>query len=222
MSTHRQCVAAPGGGRGRTRALGLSRDRDGLLFASSRVVPDVAAPLLVLLHGAGANAADVLPLAVALAEDAGALVLAPDAREATWDLLLGGYGPDARFIDHALEHVLGMHTVDAARLAIGGFSDGASYALSLGLDQGDRYAHVLAFAPGFAAPEAPVGRPRVYVAHGTADRVLPIDRCSRRIVPLLREADYDVHYREFVGGHVVPADVAEEAFAWWLGHADAR
>jgi predicted esterase len=56
----------------------------------------------------------------------------------------------------------------------------------------------------------------VYVAHGTADRVLPIDRCSRRIVPALRDADYDVHYREFDGGHVVPADLAEDAFAWWL------
>jgi hypothetical protein len=46
---------------------------------------------------------------------------------------------------------------------------------------------VLAFSPGFAAPMVTHGRPRVFIAHGDEDRVLPIERCSRP-PPLLPEA----------------------------------
>jgi predicted esterase len=35
------------------------------------------------------------------------------------------------------------------------------------------------------------------VTHGDHDAVLPIDRCSRRLVRRLREAGYGVIYREF-------------------------
>jgi predicted esterase len=51
----------------------------------------------------------------------------------------------------------------------------------------------------------------VSVSHGTGDDVLPIDRTSRRIVPVLRDDGYEVDYREFDGGHVVPPEVAREA-----------
>jgi predicted esterase len=96
------------------------------------------------------------------------------------------------------------YAIDPARVAIGGFSDGASYALSLGFTDGDLFPHVLAFSPGFAAPARRVGSPRIFVSHGTRDAVLPIDRCSRRIVPTLQRTGYDVAYRKFDGGHAVP------------------
>ncbi len=51
--------------------------------------------------------------------------------------------------------------MDAGRVGIGGFSDGASYALSLGLTNGDLFTHVLAFSPGFMRPASQVGRPKV-------------------------------------------------------------
>jgi phospholipase/carboxylesterase len=62
-----------------------------------------------------------------------------------------------------------------------------------------------------------VGRPRFFISHGTEDRVLPIARCSRRIVPALRASGYDVSYREFDGGHVVPATVRRDAAEWLEG-----
>jgi phospholipase/carboxylesterase len=64
--------------------------------------------------------------------------------------------------------------VDAGRLAVEGFSDGASYALSIGLTNGDLLTHVVAFSPGFASPVAYTGKPPVFVSHGTHDEVLPI------------------------------------------------
>src|SRR6202030_4387442 len=60
---------------------------------------------------------------------------------------------------------------------------------------------------------------RIYISHGTADTVLPIDRCSRRIVPALRAAGYEVTYEEFDGGHTVPPATADRAFAWWTAGA---
>jgi predicted esterase len=31
----------------------------------------------------------------------------------------------------------------------------------------------------------------------------------------LQRAGYDVHYREFDGGHTVPAEIANEAMEWF-------
>jgi phospholipase/carboxylesterase len=100
--------------------------------------------------------------------------------------------------------------------AIGGFSDGASYALSLGLANGDLFDAVLAFAPGFAAPPGRQGTPRILIRHGTRDRVLPVERCGRRVAGGLARAGYEVSYEEFDGGHAVPRDLPPAALRWWL------
>ncbi|HWT24671.1 MAG TPA: alpha/beta hydrolase-fold protein, partial [Solirubrobacteraceae bacterium] len=145
---------------------------------------------------------------------AGALLLAPDSRGRTWDVIEGGFGPDVATLDEALAAIYAEWPVDPCRTVLSGFSDGASYALSLGLANGDRFSHLAAFSPGFMAPGARHGRPPVFVSHGRADPVLPIDRCSRRIVPRLRSAGHLVCYREFDGGHGVPPAIARDALAW--------
>jgi phospholipase/carboxylesterase len=174
---------------------------------------------MVTLHGAGGNADGGARFVLDRADAAGLILVSPASRRATWDVLSGGYGPDVAFVDRALELVFARCAVDAARVAIQGFSDGASYALSLGLTNGDLFTHVMAFSPGFAAPAEQRGTPRIYVSHGVRDEVLPIERCSRRIVPLLRGAGYDLRYREFDGPHTVPPDVVEEALAWFADPA---
>jgi phospholipase/carboxylesterase len=55
------------------------------------------------------------------------------------------------------------------------------------------------------------------VSHGTGDQVLPIDRCSRRLVPALQDDGYDVTYREFDGGHEVPRGMRRRAVTWLTG-----
>jgi phospholipase/carboxylesterase len=144
------------------------------------------------------------------------LLLAPASREHTWDLLVGRrYGPDLTLIDRALEQTFSRYAVAPERVAVGGFSDGASYALSLGITNGDLFTQVMAFSPGFMAPAGQIGSPRIFVSHGTRDGVLPIDRCSRKIVPQLEHADYDVLYREFDGGHTISPEIALEAVGWF-------
>jgi predicted esterase len=119
-----------------------------------------------------------------------------------------------RFIDNALSETFLRCAIDPQRIGIAGFSDGASYALSLGLTNGDLFRQIVAFSPGFLAPNVTRGKPGVFVSHGTRDTVLPIDTTSRRFVPKLRTAGYVVTYSEFDGTHQIPAAVSAEAFAW--------
>jgi phospholipase/carboxylesterase len=85
--------------------LGLGEGRDGLIDAPATHRPDRPAPLLVMLHGAGADARQVLAMAVPAADEFGVLLVAPDSRGRTWDVILGGYGPDVRFLDRALARI---------------------------------------------------------------------------------------------------------------------
>ncbi len=199
------------------RPLGLGSGRDGLLYVPPGYGGGAEkAPLAVMLHGAGGSARSGISHFLDLADEAGLVLLAPESRGRTWDVLVGGYGPDVAFIDRALGQTFDRLAVDPGRLAAVGFSDGASYALSLGLTNGDLFTRVIAFSPGFAAPAARRGRPPIFVSHGTRDRVLPIERCSRRIVPVLKREGYEVSYREFDGGHAVPRSIAREALEWFV------
>ncbi len=168
-----------------------------------------------MLHGAGGDARSGISHFLDLADEAGLVLLAPESRGRTWDVLVGGYGPDVEFIDRALEQTFDRLAVDAEKLAVAGFSDGASYALSIGLTNGNLFTHAIAFSPGFASPAAYTGKPPVFVSHGTRDGVLPIRDTSRRIVPQLKREGYEVRYREFDGPHTVPGFVAREALEWF-------
>jgi phospholipase/carboxylesterase len=205
---------APHGG---PAPLGLGDRRDGVLYVPRTYRPAVAAPLSVKLHGAGGDAAGGLRPFLPLAEASGALLLGIDARGPTWDVIRGGFGPDITFLDQALDRVFERFSVDPSRVSIEGFSDGASYALSVGLTNGDLFSRIVAFSPGFMAPGERRGRPGIFVSHGVRDDVLPINRCSRRIVPRLRGDGYTVDYREFFGGHTVPDNIARDAEAWVTG-----
>jgi phospholipase/carboxylesterase len=190
--------------------------RDGYLYVPAMYRAGRPAPLALLLHGAGEDARDGLALLRGQADGAGLILVALTSRGPTWDVVgRGRYGSDVAAIDQALKQTFSRYAVDPAHVAVGGYSDGASYALSLGIANGDLFTHVLAFSPGFMAPTAQRGSPRVFVSHGTRDGWLPIDRCSRRIVPQLERTGYDVRYREFEGGHVVPFEIGREAVDWF-------
>ena len=210
--------ATPGDETVRTglHPLGLGTGRDGLVYVPPSYDASRPAPLALMLHGAGGDARGGISPFLPFADEAGLVLLAPESREETWDVLVGGYGPDAEFIDRALEWTFGRLAVDARALGIGGFSDGASYALSLGLTNGDLFTHAIAFSPGFSAPAERRGEPPVFVSHGTGDEVLPIERTSREIVPRLERMGYEVLYREFDGPHTVPKPVAREALKWFV------
>jgi phospholipase/carboxylesterase len=169
-------------------------------------------PLVLALHGAGSDPAEPMALLRPHADRAGVILLAPKSTGPTWDVSMGGFGPDVAAIDRLLDKVFSQYEVDD--VAVAGFSDGASYALSLGLTNGDLFRSVIGFSPGFIAFGQQNGMPRLFISHGTHDSVLPIGRTSRRGVPRLRTAGYRVTYVEFDGDHEVPPRIAREAIDW--------
>ncbi len=190
-----------------------ARGRSGLLYVPESYRPGKAAPLVVMLHGAGGTAQHSMDLARRHADRSGFILLAPASAAPSWDIISRrAYGPDVSAIDGALKDLFARYSVDSKRVAIAGFSDGASYALSLGLTNGELFTDILAFSPGFTAPAKSEGRPGIFISHGVRDQVLPIDVCSRRIVPQLQRAGYHVDYREFPDGHSVPPELARAAF----------
>ena len=195
-------------------SLGLAAGRDGLLYVPPTYRAATPAALVLMLHGAGGSSQGGIQPLLPLADAAGLVLLAPDSRGRTWDFLYGPYGPDVAFIDGALEHAFQRCAIDPARVAIEGFSDGASYALSLGLTNGDLFSRILAFSPCILAPAAYTGRPRIFISHGTDDRVLPVERCGRYLAERLRSKSYEVEYREFAGPHTVPRAIAQAGVAW--------
>jgi len=206
-------VEAAGLPTGEAMRLGPESERNGLLFVprSARLSSPEGVPLIVVLHGAGGSAGKVLQRFLPHAERLGAIVLAPDSRSRSWGALQWAPAPDTEYLDAALGQVFKAYRVDPRRVGVAGFSDGASWALILGLANGDLFSSVAAFSPGYAAvPASPVGRPRIFVSHGTKDEVLPIDRSSRPIVQALGGLGYDVTFRPFDGPHTVPEEILRE------------
>jgi predicted esterase len=205
---------------GTEQALGLHATRDAILTLPATPT-GASLPLIVLFHGAGQSAEWMLGRVRSAADEAGVAVLAPQSRDASWDAIRGSFGPDVTFVNRALERVFETVAIDATRIAVGGFSDGATYALALGLINGDLFSRVVAFSPGFVVDGTQNGTPKFFISHGADDPILPINRCSRRIVRDLRERGYDVTFREFDGGHEMPTDVVRDAMRWVAGTSPA-
>lgn len=191
--------------------LGTELGRAALLYVPASYDPATPAPLAVMLHGANGTATRGLIPFQDVADELGLILLSPESYSTTWDMIRGVFGVDVTFIDAAMALVFDQCNIDPARIAICGFSDGASYALSLGTANGNLFRYIAAFSPGFLVRKSPQGSPHIFVSHGTQDQVLPIDQCSRRIVPRLRLAGYEVDYREFDGPHGIEVDLAAVA-----------
>jgi phospholipase/carboxylesterase len=196
--------------------LKLGSDRDGVLFIPKNYKDDVPMPLVLMFHGAGGTGLGV-SYTFPHADDLGVIVLAPDSRdEATWDFLVHGYGEDVEFIGTALQDTYKRCNVDRKKMAIAGHSDGASYALSLGLGTGDTFGKIMAFSPGVMRPAEVHGKPKIFISHGLSDPIMPIDETSRKFVPRLKGLGYEVTYREYEGRHGAPAEIIREGFQWFM------
>jgi phospholipase/carboxylesterase len=203
-------------GVGRQQIRGLN----GHLYVPSSYRVTEPLPLLVLLHKSGGSSLSWLPPGQAAgsysahAEAGRFIILAPNSPGPTWGVGPKSWGDDYVTINRALEMAFTQYAIDRNRLAIGGFSDGASYALSLGLANGDLFGNVIAFSPGFIVRSIGRGRPFLFISHGIGDNVLPIATHSRPFVASLRKNGYSVDFREFSGGHSVPPAISEQAMTW--------
>ena len=160
--------------------------------------------LLLALHGAGSGGAPGGLWAFRSAWNVPGLVLvAPSATGSVWSL----EERDVRFVERALRAAFARCSIDPDRIAVGGFSSGAGLALWIGLTNGDLFRHVIGLSPGGSLPVRRVGKPRILLAHGTDDSVIPISVGGDRVARELRAEGYVLNYRRFRGGHRPRPDI---------------
>ena len=197
-------------------SLGLAEERDTVLIVPEGLVPGEAVPLLVMFHGASGSADRVLPFLERYALKHRFLLLVPQSMFVTWDLSIVGNGPDLARLDSALTKVAAHFPIAHDRFGFAGFSDGGSYALSVGITNGDLLSHVIVFSGGFMNVYQPTGMPALFIAHSPEDEQLPIDTSGRKHTALLKSAGYDVEYVEFSGRHVIFPPIVEQAIEFFL------
>lgn len=172
--------------------------------------------LILSFHGAGGAAAEGIFAFRGAWNVPGLVLLAPAALGNTWSALHNERDRDLETVNRALAEAWQRCRIDRRRVAVGGFSDGATYALSIGLQNGDVFRSVLALSPGGLLDVERRGKPRGFIAHGRGDEVLPIAR-SDAAVRRLRSSGYPVTYRKFDGGHQVTEAISRAAVRWYLG-----
>lgn len=185
-------------------------------------------PLLVLLHGLGANEHDLLPLVDYIARGWHAIsVRAPYATPFggwAWYDFVQGAGPE-RETYHKSVGELDRFVKDAhdsnpgAPIVLLGFSQGALMALSEGTLRPEGLAGVVALS-GYLpkddllpAPAAKLQGLPVFQAHAKNDYMLPFDLAMDAKERLTRAAA-DLTWLEHDGGHSIPLNALDRLGTW--------
>ena len=172
--------------------------------------------LILAFHGAGGSPREGLFVFREAWDEPGLVLLAPGSLGTTWSALHNRLDRDLETVNRALAETWKRCRIDRRQMAVGGFSDGATHALSIGLQNGGTFRSVMALSPGGLLDVERRGKPRVFIAHGTGDDVLPYSRTRASIVPGLRGSGYSVTFRSFAGGHEVPTSISRAAVRWYL------
>jgi len=189
-------------------------------------LPPGPAALVILLHGAGGYPLDFLEQMKPVADQRGLMLLFPHSRGKTWDFIQNlaaerdpwRGGLDAHRLDQSLRDLFARAAVDPKRVVLLGFSDGASYGLSLGTANPHLFSAVVGLSPGmFVEPDSVDRAQRVFIAHGRGDHVLPFQNTSETIVRQLRAGGANLVFRPFAGDHQIDGKVLIEALDFALG-----
>jgi phospholipase/carboxylesterase len=173
-------------------------------------------PMVIVMHGRGADANDLSDIAPLL--DDGYRFLFPNAPK-PWEAYPGttfgftwfdGWPPQGdslvesrrlvlEFIDRALER----YPTPEGKLIISGFSQGALMALDVGFRTEKNVAGIVSMSGALNEQDMPEFKPRpVLIVHGIHDDVIPV-LAARRTRRVLEQHGVDVEYDEFPMGHFV-------------------
>jgi phospholipase/carboxylesterase len=202
---------------------------------------DARPPLLVLLHGIGADENDLLPLAPLVDPRFTVTSLrAPRPYHGGWAWFDLGFRADGSVVPDVagaraaeadlvawLAAAPARHGTDADRTFLLGFSQGAMMALGALGTVPERLAGVVALSGRtpeglfeVRAPSDAIGRVPLLVAHGTHDDVLPVEN-GRRIRAAFAPTSRDLTYREFPVGHGIAPEEMQLVARWLTDHLDA-
>ena len=200
--------------------LGASR---AVLLTPAQIDPSRRYPLVTVFHGAGRQDEMLVKACRGEPEARQALFLVPRSLQPTWDLIAGGQGqPDLEFLEYAWELIYRRYPIDAEKQAVVGYSDGASYALSLALSNPGFFDAALCWAAGFAmmdrnAVGAENRRTRFYLEYGTDDELFPFEQVALPMRENLEQAGYEVEFSVDEGGRHWPSgSFQREALDWYF------
>ena len=176
----------------------------------------------IFLHGRGTNGEDLMPLAEAFDLPALRFIFphapfpCPDLPGARmWFGLtsegMPGIETSRNLLNALINQVIQNSKVQAEKVFLLGFSQGAVMALDVGLHFPERLACIAALSGFLALPEglqekssASLSVP-IFLLHGTEDQVVRAEG-SRRAYKLLSSAGYDVQIKEYEMGHQIIGD----------------
>jgi phospholipase/carboxylesterase len=197
--------------------------------------PDGGWPLVVMLHGFGANMYDLAGLSPSIDESGYVYAFPNGPLRVPFGNGQFGYSwleregvepppPDAPEIEERLDSFVAdvkkRTGVDDGEIVLGGFSQGAGLALRYGLPRRETFAGI-AVLSGFTRDlnllESRLPRQRtqpVFVVHGTDDRVVPVER-GRETRSWLEKQDYAPEYHEYpMMAHEINAAVIRDLQPW--------
>ncbi|MEO6433296.1 MAG: hypothetical protein ABIO29_04885 [Sphingomicrobium sp.] len=210
----------------------------GIAFVPAQASAATPVPLLILFHGAGGAAQDMMKPFLLEADKRGIALLAVQSKGVTWDLIKTHFSDvsqeatmlnardrlpavDRRIAETTVAAFTKVVPVDAKRIGAFGFSDGAAYALSYGAANSGSIAWVGAVAPAFATIErgARSKGQRIYIAHGKDDEIIAPGMSQSGVCPEFVKFGWAVRYEIFAGGHVIPPAIASAMLDDWLDPA---
>lgn len=195
--------------------------------------PDAAYPLVVLLHGFGANMTDLASLAPALGRRGYVYVapngplrvrVAPNQVGFGWTPP-GGTGAEEyawraeELLAPLFDEVLERYRVPPGRAVLLGFSQGGGMTYRCGLGRPDVFAGLVALSS--VLPDLDVLRERlpaertqhVFIAHGIHDDIVFL-HSAEQAKAFLEEAGYHPVYREYPMGHEISPDLVADLAEW--------
>jgi predicted esterase len=198
--------------------------------------PAKARLAVILMHGRGATPADIMTVAPAIGADDMAF-LAPDAPGRTWYpySFLVPMERNEPFLTESLATLerlvedLKREGVEASRIALAGFSQGACLALEFAARHAARYAAVVAFSGGLIGPPGTArdypgsfdGTP-IFIGCSDVDPHIPVERV-RESTSVLRRMGARVDERIYPAmGHVIADDELLAAAALLRSAGDRR
>ena len=175
------------------------------------------APLIVVLHGAGGDARYFLDQFKHDADQRGAILLSVQSSGRTWaQRRPTDDEADVANIKAAIAQLTAKAPIDRSRTTVLGFSDGASYALSIGMAYPGLFRTIVAFSPGYAfAPSDIDTEQRIFIAHSRRDPILPAANV-RDMIEGLEGAGYSPAVHWFNGGHEIDPQLKNAALGFAL------
>lgn len=191
-------------------------------------------PLLVLLHGIGADEDDLFPLAARLDPRFTVVSLhAPHPYPPGFAWFRIDFRPGARVVPDGRQAAAALADLtrwlaaaparlgtDPARTFVLGFSQGAMMSLGVVVTAPERVAGVVALSgrgpDGLfetTASSDAIARVPLLVAHGTRDDLLPVEE-GRRVRDTFAPRARDFRYHEFDGGHGIEPDELTIVARW--------